>query len=294
MAHADRARPRPDQPGAAASTRSCSRRTDVKALVPQIDLTGGGRYPVLGASHHVPAATARHDRVAWAFASRRDEPRRPRRPAPPGDGAAPRRRSGRRRRDGRRARSRPASSCRRPVAGSTPVAGDGRRPPAGPDAPAPRVRHERLRAGPRQDRRLDRARLLRLADRARPDADRRRVRQPAVVRADLVVRRAPELRLQDHEPAAVPARRCGSCGRGPGSATSRPTSARSWARPASPGFLDHDRLGDVGVQGDPGRRRGDGRADRDRPDAGAHRAVLAGPLRHATTSLADQASAGTR
>ena len=41
----------------------------VKRLVPQIDLTGGGRYPVLGASHHVPAATARHDRVAWAFAS---------------------------------------------------------------------------------------------------------------------------------------------------------------------------------------------------------------------------------
>jgi sarcosine oxidase, subunit beta len=41
----------------------------VKRLVPQIDLTGGGRYPVLGASHHVPAATARHDRVAWAFAA---------------------------------------------------------------------------------------------------------------------------------------------------------------------------------------------------------------------------------
>jgi sarcosine oxidase subunit beta len=42
---------------------------DVKRLVPQIDLSGGGRYPVFGASHHVPAATARHDRVAWAFAS---------------------------------------------------------------------------------------------------------------------------------------------------------------------------------------------------------------------------------
>ena len=41
----------------------------VKGLIPQIDLTGGGRYPVLGASHHVPAATARHDRVAWTFAS---------------------------------------------------------------------------------------------------------------------------------------------------------------------------------------------------------------------------------
>jgi sarcosine oxidase subunit beta len=42
---------------------------EVKALIPQIDLTGGGRYPVFGASHHVEAATARHDRVAWAFAS---------------------------------------------------------------------------------------------------------------------------------------------------------------------------------------------------------------------------------
>ncbi len=42
---------------------------EIKDLVPQIDLTGGGRYPVLGASHHVRAATARHDRVAWAYAS---------------------------------------------------------------------------------------------------------------------------------------------------------------------------------------------------------------------------------
>lgn len=42
---------------------------EIKELVPQIDLTGGGRYPVLGASHHVRAATARHDRVAWAYAS---------------------------------------------------------------------------------------------------------------------------------------------------------------------------------------------------------------------------------
>lgn len=42
---------------------------EVRRLVPQIDLSGGGRYPVLGASHHLEAATARHDRVAWAFAS---------------------------------------------------------------------------------------------------------------------------------------------------------------------------------------------------------------------------------
>ncbi len=42
---------------------------EIKALVPQLDLTGGGRYPVIGGSHHVQAATARHDRVAWAYAS---------------------------------------------------------------------------------------------------------------------------------------------------------------------------------------------------------------------------------
>ena len=42
---------------------------EVKELIPQIDLTGGGRYPIFGASHHVEAATARHDRVAWTYAS---------------------------------------------------------------------------------------------------------------------------------------------------------------------------------------------------------------------------------
>ncbi len=42
---------------------------ELKAIVPQLDLTGGGRYPVLGGSHHVEGATARHDRVAWAYAA---------------------------------------------------------------------------------------------------------------------------------------------------------------------------------------------------------------------------------
>jgi sarcosine oxidase subunit beta len=42
---------------------------EVKALAPQIDLAGAGRYPILGASYHVPGANARHDRVAWAYAS---------------------------------------------------------------------------------------------------------------------------------------------------------------------------------------------------------------------------------
>ena len=41
---------------------------EAKELCPQLDLTGGGRYPVLGASYHPGAATARHDRVVWAYA----------------------------------------------------------------------------------------------------------------------------------------------------------------------------------------------------------------------------------
>ena len=41
---------------------------EAKRLVPQLDLSGGGRYPVLGASYHPGAATARHDRVVWAYA----------------------------------------------------------------------------------------------------------------------------------------------------------------------------------------------------------------------------------
>jgi sarcosine oxidase subunit beta len=41
---------------------------EIKRIVPEVDLTGGGRYPVLGGSFHVAGATARHDRVVWAYA----------------------------------------------------------------------------------------------------------------------------------------------------------------------------------------------------------------------------------
>jgi sarcosine oxidase, subunit beta len=41
---------------------------EMKQLVPQLDLSGGGRYPIAGASYHPEAATARHDRVTWAYA----------------------------------------------------------------------------------------------------------------------------------------------------------------------------------------------------------------------------------
>ncbi len=40
----------------------------VKEICPQIDLEGGGVWPVLGGSWHTEGATARHDRVVWAFA----------------------------------------------------------------------------------------------------------------------------------------------------------------------------------------------------------------------------------
>lgn len=41
---------------------------EVGRLCPQVDLSGGGRWPVLGGSYHEQGATARHDRVVWAYA----------------------------------------------------------------------------------------------------------------------------------------------------------------------------------------------------------------------------------
>ena len=41
---------------------------EIKELVPADRPVRRRRYPVLGASHHLEAATARHDRVVWAYA----------------------------------------------------------------------------------------------------------------------------------------------------------------------------------------------------------------------------------
>ena len=41
---------------------------EIKRICPQLDLNGGGRYPIVGASYHPQGATARHDRVVWALA----------------------------------------------------------------------------------------------------------------------------------------------------------------------------------------------------------------------------------
>ncbi len=41
---------------------------EVRKICPQVDIGGGGLWPVLGGTYHVQAATARHDRVVWAYA----------------------------------------------------------------------------------------------------------------------------------------------------------------------------------------------------------------------------------
>ncbi|MAT96590.1 MAG: sarcosine oxidase subunit beta [Anaerolineaceae bacterium] len=40
----------------------------IQEICPEVDLTGGGVWPVMGGSYHPEAATARHDRVNWALA----------------------------------------------------------------------------------------------------------------------------------------------------------------------------------------------------------------------------------
>ena len=41
---------------------------EIKEIAPEVDITGGGKWPVLGSSYHSGAATARHDRVNYALA----------------------------------------------------------------------------------------------------------------------------------------------------------------------------------------------------------------------------------
>lgn len=43
---------------------------EVERLAPGIDISTNARFPILGALHHPPGATARHDAVAWGYASR--------------------------------------------------------------------------------------------------------------------------------------------------------------------------------------------------------------------------------
>ena len=85
---------------------------------------------------------------------------------------------------------------------------------------------------------------------------------------------------------------CACCGSGPASATCRPTSPPSWASPCRR-VRDHDGLGDVGVQGHPGRRR----AEAELIATGRTPELIApfslGPVR-GRARHADQGSTGTR
>ncbi|HLB40112.1 MAG TPA: FAD-dependent oxidoreductase [Actinomycetota bacterium] len=42
---------------------------DIARMNPLIDLSGGGEFPVVGASYHPPGSFARHDSVVWGYAS---------------------------------------------------------------------------------------------------------------------------------------------------------------------------------------------------------------------------------
>jgi sarcosine oxidase subunit beta len=44
-------------------------RDEVAEVVPVLDLTGGGKHPVLGAAYHPPGAVIRHDAVVWGYAA---------------------------------------------------------------------------------------------------------------------------------------------------------------------------------------------------------------------------------
>jgi len=42
---------------------------EVRDVCPQLDMTGGGKKPILGAAYHPPGGTIRHDAVAWGYAA---------------------------------------------------------------------------------------------------------------------------------------------------------------------------------------------------------------------------------
>ena len=42
---------------------------EILRLNPHVDVTGGGEFPIVGASYHPPGSFARHDSVVWAYAT---------------------------------------------------------------------------------------------------------------------------------------------------------------------------------------------------------------------------------
>ena len=46
---------------------------EIQKLCPQLDMTGGGKYPILGAAYHPGGCITRHDAVVWGYAARAQE-----------------------------------------------------------------------------------------------------------------------------------------------------------------------------------------------------------------------------
>ncbi len=146
--------------------------------------------------------------------------------------------------------------------------------PTGAHAPAAGLRHQRLRAGPRTHRVVDGSALLRVANGARSDADRPRVRTRVELLASVLVPVLAVVLVEDGLPLAVRAQ--------PQDPPPMDRSLRHLRRLLSDHGLhrrrrirDHHRLGNVGIQGHSCRRRADGRADRDGPHPRPHRPVRA-------------------
>ena len=178
---------------------------ELKELVPQVDLTGGGRYPVLGASHtsrlRPPDTTVSPGHLPRGASQRGVHVLR----HTPVTGLL---------RDGERVVG--VETRHGPIAAGVVLSAVGGRitrmaAHAGVRLP---IRTHPLHAFVTNDYAQGfgpilastELSLLRLADRARPDAHRRRVRLAAVVLARVVVRRASFVFVQDDAASAVPPR----------------------------------------------------------------------------------------
>ena len=298
-ARAHRARRRRRCPSAPRST-SCSASTagsigldEIAELCPQLDLSDHPTWPIMGALYHPPGGIIRHDAVVWGYARGADRGGVEIHQYTEVTGIERRRRP-------RHAASRrtAATSSATTVISATCRAGrrssrHGRRAAADHDAHPPGVRHRAGQAVPRRGHRLVADARLRLADRPRRVPDRRGDRAVH----DL---HAASARSRSSRYAAKPRARAASRSSSASSVLRAWTGLCDMSPDYSPimgkteveGFHVSTRLGDVRLQGGADRRRDDGRAGGDGPDAGADRAVRAGAVPHRLARLGARGGRG--